>query len=364
MTQYTNSQWPLAEASNDAIALPSCPEMDAGTAELRAILSWQRPHNDEAERLFCELYVDDLAALYPVERDGFGNRWLTIDTPPGHPLILWSCHVDTMASKGGRQEVRYQPDGRTLELRKQKPGRVLGADDGAGVWLLREMIRAGVPGTYVFHRGEECARLGSKYVAKYERERLEGFDACIAFDRKGTDNLITHQSLERGVSHGFAQSLIVALEDASNGMLSYVEDDSGSYTDSFTYFDHISECTNLSVGYEREHGPRETLDAMHLWRLRNAMVQADFSFLRIERDPYAMPVYDAEPWWQDDNFHKPKHKPLSLASDDQEELLATLCKSYPHTAATIMGLYGIDVDDFIRELGALDVDELRLAGGL
>lgn len=338
--------------------------MDAGTAELRSILSWQRPHDDEAELLFCELYVDDLATLYPVERDGFGNRWLTIPTPHGHPKILWSCHVDTMASKGGRQEVRYKADGRTLELRKQKPGRVLGADDGAGVWLLREMIRAGVPGTYVFHRGEECGRLGSKHVAKFEPERLEHFDACIAFDRKGTDNLITHQSFERGVSRGFAKSLIVALEDASNGLLSYVEDDSGSYTDSYTYFDHISECTNMSVGYEREHGPRETLDAVHVWRLRNALIEADFSHLRIERDPYAMPVYDSSGGGYGFGFEADLHKAPDFSLEDQEELLATLCKSYPHTAAEIMGLYGIDVDDFIRELGALDVDELRLAGGL
>ena len=353
------------------------PEMDLGTSELREILSWQRPHQTNAELEFIGKYVDDLKALYPIERDDFGNRWITIGD--GSSGLLFSCHIDTMAAKGGRQEVCYLPDGKTIALRKQKPGRVLGADDGAGLWLLREMIRARVEGTYVFHRGEECGRLGSKHVWKYEAHRLVGFQACIAFDRKGTDNLITHQSAERGVSDAFARSLADALYVASSGKLQYVNDSSGSYTDSFTYFDTIPECTNLSVGYEREHSSRETLDASHVWSLRNALIAADWSSLVIERDPYAMPVYDGDDWsygsasggggWDIDAAtgypqYDVRSGDSSRWEDDPQsyDLMAALCKQYPYAAAQMMQEVGLTLDDFAEMIGPSQVTLARSIG--
>ena len=57
------------------------------------------------------------------------------------------------------------------------------------------------------------------------------------------------------------------------------------YTDTNEYADIVPECTNLSVGYQRQHGPRETLDVVHCEQLLDAMLELDASQLVIERDP-------------------------------------------------------------------------------
>ena len=360
-------------------------------ADLLEILTYGRPHNTPEEALFIRTFVDSLAkdTGRAVETDMYGNRWVSIPYPEDFkgPRVLWSCHVDTMHAKGGRQQLAWISES-TVGLYKKKAGRCLGADDGAGVYLLREMIVAGVPGTYVFHRGEECGRLGSKHVKDVEPERLKGFDACVAFDRKGTDNLITFQMGERGCSAAFADSLSVALADASGGLLDYQADPTGSYTDSYSYFGHIRECTNLSVGYQREHGPNETLDVAHVWALRCALVRADFTGLAIEQDTYDR-EYD---WgdcgggyggyygsggftfgragggryygrndaghivegggggWRDTSDDDPAWSGSRSSFD--EEPLVTLCREYPDTAASLLDALGIDAGTFLDELQA------------
>jgi hypothetical protein len=252
--------------------------MREGLRELVEILTWQRPHDSDAEKQFTALHiVAPIAAMgIALESDGFGNLWAHIDSDNLGPVVLWSCHIDTMAAKGGKQDVRYSADKRLLELTHRKPGRVLGADDGAGIFLLLEMMRARIPGGYVFHRGEEKGRLGSEYVAAYEPERLNRYDACLAFDRRDCADVITFQSGQRCASEVFAETFADALNQTGQ-KFAYRADDSGSYTDSYSYLDLISECTNISVGYDSEHSSRETLDCLHVWRLRKALLRADFS---------------------------------------------------------------------------------------
>ena len=356
------------------------------TGELLEILSWCRPDQMQAETDFVKRYVMDLRAIADVFRvDGFGNVWVTVDAAPDSvgPNILFSCHTDTMHASGGRQSVAFKADGQTLGLVKAKPGRCLGADDGAGLWLMREMIRAGVAGSYVFHRAEEVGRKGSGWVAKNEAKRLASFDACIAFDRKGTDNLITHQMGERGISKAFTSSFIAALGEASDGALDYRADDTGSFTDSYSYFQHISECCNVSIGYAREHGPAETLDVAHVWKLRNAMVKADLSGLVIERDPSVTDYsygdgYDGFGWPQG---YTPSYS-LGRVSDwrrdalddaadagdalgDRGDKLLALCREFPDVAAMMLEAMGVIPSDFAEaiteEYGDLDLVGLGIA---
>lgn len=262
--------------------------MRAGLGEVLDLLSYGRPHDSKGEKAFIRDWLmprlKDAGALPEV--DSFGNIWCIVPEPESYegPRILWSCHVDTMHAKDERQRAQFAADGRTIELAKPKPGRCLGADDGAGLWLMLEMLRAKIPGGYVFHRGEERGRLGSEYVARHEPERLEDYQACIAFDRRDFADIITHQLGDRTCSESFARGLADALNFAGRG-LDYMPDDSGSYTDSFSYADTISECTNVSVGYDSEHGPRETLDGLHLWRLREALLCANLSDVPCLRDP-------------------------------------------------------------------------------
>lgn len=345
-------------------------EMVAGTVDLLDILTYARPHGSLEEQRFTQSHVVGFLkaqGLTDWDIDGFGNVWAHIAAPDGSlpsPRVLWSCHIDTVHAKGGRQEVVYKADGVTVGLRKQKPGRCLGADDGAGLWLLREMIAARVAGSYVFHRGEEVGRLGSRYVLSDEPERLKGFDACVAFDRKGTDNLITHQMGERGISRAFAGSMIDALSLSSRGLLAYLEDDSGSYTDSYSYFDTIPECCNMSVGYQGEHGPKETLDVLHAWRLRNALVRADFSGLVIERDPSEVEYLDWGYGSRNGSYGSGSYtgnygrvsrtwddRAWGKSGDDDSDRLVELCRAYPDTAAALLDGWGVSADDFCDELG-------------
>lgn len=336
--------------------------MREGTKELLEILSWARPHGSRAEADFVSLHVcKPLEALgVPYELDGFGNVWASIPKAVNAgPDVLWSCHVDTVHAKGGRQGVRFADDGQTVELVKRKAGRCLGADDGAGLWLLLEMIRARVPGGYVFHRGEEKGRLGSCYVVECEPERLQGWDACVAFDRRDYRDIITHQLGERCASEAFAVSLSAALNETGRG-LKYRADDTGSYTDSYSYMGVIPECTNVSVGYSGEHGPRETLDALHVWRLRKALVSADFSGLVIQRDPTELTYYGSGWGWggqygdgdSDFAFGSP------AGVDDVSGELLDLVQRFPMAAAEFMESLGITADDFIESLSPAEFGQV------
>jgi hypothetical protein len=313
-------------------------------AGLLSILKVSRPHDTKAEKDFCaRLYrqLDSLGAKPDV--DGFGNIWARVNLAANVPGLLFSCHVDTMDSGQEEKGLSVSSAG-LITLKKRKPGRCLGADDGAGLWLMLEMIRAGVPGLYAFHRGEERGRLGSSYVASHEPGRLANIDAAIAFDRRGTNNLITHQMARRGCSDNFAKALCKAVNLAGNGGLAYSPDDSGSYTDTYSYFDIVPECCNMSIGYQSEHGPNESLDFAHLSKLRAAIVSAPFSGLPIERDP-SIEEYDDYfggygGWsWE-----------LNKYSNTNEETLEMLCGEYPETAASILESLGVTVSDFLEDL--------------
>ena len=46
---------------------------------------------------------------------------------------------------------------------------------------MREMILAGIPGLYVFHRNEESGGAGSDWIARETPWELHGIKAAIAF---------------------------------------------------------------------------------------------------------------------------------------------------------------------------------------
>lgn len=241
------------------------------------ILSWGRPHDSDTEVQFCKEFIDK--AHPDMTRDAFGNRMLRIGTAP----ILWSCHVDTVCVKGQAQLLDFDPATGIVKLAKGKPGMSLGADDGAGVFIMLAMIEAGIEGLYVFHRGEERGCLGSRWIVENTPELLKGIDAAIAFDRTGYGDIITHQSFGMTASDEFAWSLAEQL-NRHNG-LKYQPDNTGVYTDTNEYADLIAECSNLSVAYFGNHGPAETLDVYHVEALLDAMLKLDLDALTIKRQP-------------------------------------------------------------------------------
>lgn len=241
------------------------------------ILSLKRPHLGIGEHKLIE---EELRPYNPTEfcdPSGVPLAYVvTVTKNDGEEYpVLWSAHIDTVHRmpqelSAYENSVQYDPD---LGLMWKDDQRPLGADDGAGVWLLLEMIDANVPGTYVFHRGEECGGIGSSGMAKHHATFLSKHTHAIAFDRRGTRSVITHQGWSRSASDEFAEDFSLLLACTSE-KLDMQGDDGGVYTDTAEYVHLIGECSNVSVGYDNEHTGNETLDVAFLISLRNAMIEA------------------------------------------------------------------------------------------
>lgn len=302
------------------------------TAELLAMLAMPRPHDSAAERAFTTRWLADLPS------DGFGNRIASIGPAP---RVLWSAHIDTVDRRQDRKRVVL--DGDTVRLGDGKAGTCLGADDTVGVWIMLAMMRAERPGLYVFHRGEERGSLGSMWIAGESPAFLDGIECAVAFDRRGRSNIITHQLGDRCCSATFALELAGALTDA--GLPGYRADPGGVFTDTANYTSLVSECTNLSVGYEREHGPSETLSLGHALALRRAMLRLDSDALRAHRDP-APPMVDLwpdEPQWRTYDDPRAWDRPSKGAGRwHGSDSLADLVADYPHLAAELLRDCGLD----------------------
>jgi hypothetical protein len=233
---------------------------------LLEMLTFKRPYGSNGDEQFIKRFIAPLGAT----ADAFGNYHLRIGTAP----VLWSCHTDSVHHTSGRQNVTYGYDNviRLAGIDKKaalsgKAPNCLGADDAAGVWIMSEMIRAGIEGYYVFHRGEECGGLGSGWMAK--NWDFTGISYAIAFDRRGDHSIITHQGGGKCCSDEFAWDFAKSLGDFGYKL---EPDPTGLYTDTAEYVDLIPECTNISVGYQFEHGWKECLDANYLVALRDAVI--------------------------------------------------------------------------------------------
>lgn len=250
------------------------------------MLTYRRPAGSGSERAFIRQYILTLPGT--VRLDDHGNYHVYIGEDW---QIVWSAHLDTVHRRAGRQHVSY--DGRFFFIgeRTARRSNCLGADDTAGIFILSEMIRAGVPGHYVFHHAEEKGGIGSGAVASRNPEYFTGARACIAFDRRGTSDIITHQTRGRCCSDLFAQSLADALNGAGRE-LAYALSSDGVFTDSANYTGIIGECTNVSVGYYREHSTSERLDTWHLFALLDSLLAADLSTLAYAREPGGLDVDD------------------------------------------------------------------------
>lgn len=253
------------------------PENSLAFQELIRMHSYKRPHGSKTERKFIRDYITPLGAD-KVKIDKFGNRIVRIGDAP----IMWSCHVDTVHNRKGHQDIGY--DGDEIGVASTDPSNCLGADDTAGVWLMLQMIRAGRPGLYIFHRGEEVGCLGSKYITQKTKDLVTGIKFAIALDRKGMTDVITHQRSSRTCSDVFAKSVADEL-----GM--GYKPASGVYTDTAEYTDLIGECTNLSVGYRDAHQRVERLDLNHIFKLRDVLLKFDWEKLVAKREPGEREVY-------------------------------------------------------------------------
>lgn len=253
---------------------------------LQQMLTYCRPHGSKGEEEFVERFLMPYHPEKFITLQGLGLAYVVkVDNTP----MLWSSHVDTVHSMSApaRQKIVYDED---MGIIYKDDGAPLGADDGAGVWLLLEMIDARVPGTYIFHRGEERGGIGSHGMAETFRPWLEKFRWAVAFDRRGTGDVITTQYGGRTASDDFAQAFADELK------LDYEPCAHGVFTDTANYAEIIYECSNVSVGYDAEHTGSETLDVEHLVKLRDAVISAFGAGidLPVVRDPYISYGYEGD----------------------------------------------------------------------
>lgn len=252
---------------------------------LISILQTRREHGSLGEQAFIDKYIMPLKAKPMTNQQGEILAYV-VDNSHGHSKVLWSAHIDTMhhdkkldgTSAPLTQEVWVDHDGLAFVTDQCD---CLGADDGAGMWLMFQMLMADVAGTYIFHRGEEKGCWGSSQMAMHHYDWLKGFTHAIAFDRRGTTSVITHQRGERCCSDALGTQLVNLF-----GM-SHELDPTGVYTDTAEYMDIIPECLNISIGYNSEHSHHETLDTTYVLALRDAICALDWDKLTLvcERDP-------------------------------------------------------------------------------
>lgn len=323
----------------------------SGKSLLLAMLSYRRPAWSKTERRFIDTFLRPLG----VREDAFGNLIKTVGDAP--PEILWSSHTDTVHSIGGTQRLSIAGD----KVRADGASNCLGADCTTGVWLMVEMIRADIPGLYIFHREEEMGGVGSDNIARKTPELLIGIKAAIAFDRKGTGSVITHQAGGRCCSDAFAQSL----SDVLSGLPCPLRADSGgTFTDTANYVDLVGECTNISVGYRNQHTKGEEQDLAFALALRDALLSADLSQLVYRRFPgevdacawrggrsgpsaghgafYGTYHWTDDEWWDEQALER-ERRPRAMT-------LHSIIRDYPDAVADWMEELGVNACDLANDL--------------
>lgn len=219
-------------------------------------------------------FVAWLARRYPPTLiDQAGN--LHYDRRISSERTLFVAHTDTAHGRGGLNKFEVQGD------LVRAVGSPLGADDAAGIQILCHMMDANVPGYYIFTRGEEVGGVGAEYLMNDHPMLLEQFDRAIAFDRKDTWSVITHQVGRRCASEEFAEALAGQLNDQG---LIYMPDPTGIFTDTAVWMDIIPECTNISCGYMDQHSDKETQSISFLESLMAAAVGIEWEKLPTARN--------------------------------------------------------------------------------
>lgn len=279
--------------------------------DLIYILSQPRAHDGKNEKKFCNWIITKLnkMGLKP-ELMEEGAIFVRVGAETDS-ATLFSCHVDSVhdLNEEEAQRLAFDPalqhitldvvskktDGKGTDpaWQRRRSGSCLGADDGAGVWLMLKMCEAKVPGGYMFHRGEERGCISSAAMARKQEPWLKQWKAAIAFDRPKDFEVITHQGGTMCASDEYAKALAEALSANPDDTLEYKISANGGTTDTRQYRNIIPECINVGVGYFMHHTADEYVDYGHLKDLKDQCLKLDWKALeaKVTRDPKAVPAY-------------------------------------------------------------------------
>jgi hypothetical protein len=251
---------------------------------LGKILKFRRKHGSVGDIKFRGWLEGELKKLCKSVR--VGPAGTLIARTDDKSDTLFSCHVDTVHSQNEsntEQALFYDASfGHLFVHHQETPSSCLGADDGAGIYIMLKMIAANVPGTYLFHTGEECGAIGARAMLDNEFSLLDEFSRSIAFDRPNTNEVIIKQGGMECASREFGNMLAGELNRYG---LAYEISDRGVFTDNKIYAGVIPENVNLGVGYFAQHTKDEYLDVNHVEQLLKACLAIKWDDLQATRKP-------------------------------------------------------------------------------
>lgn len=221
-------------------------------------------HEQEVVKFLPELNIDK-----------YGNYYKIIGGD--NPTTMFTSHLDTADRQQKDTKLFLYEEGANKFI-ETDGNTILGADDKAGVTVMLYMMSNNIPGLYYFFIGEERGGIGSHALSMtYDSfGYLSNIKRCISFDRRDTTSVITEQLGRTCCSDDFANALCAQYN--AHGMSLY-NDNTGIYTDSASFIEEIAECTNISVGYYREHTGDERQNITYLEKLCKASVKVNWDSL-------------------------------------------------------------------------------------
>lgn len=219
-----------------------------------------------------------------IQKDSIGNYYIKV----GQSETLFTTHLDTYCKK--YEKVKHVIDGNII---KTDGTTILGGDNKLGCTILLYMISKGIPGLYYFFLSEEPispkgGRWGSLSALNSYENIFKEYKRCIAFDRKEMGSVVTRQLGRRCCSDEFADALVDQFDNAG---MDYQRDHKAYYTDTATFLDTISECTNLSAGGYKEHYTSEWVDLGYTRQVAEAAIKIDWESLPVVREVEDIPSH-------------------------------------------------------------------------
>lgn len=246
---------------------------------LEFLLAKRRPRGTEEATAKSVLPKD--AEFFYDTKGSFMFAMVDVVVDKNHPSrTIFSSHLDSVEyDVAGYNVLNVSKDG----IMTVQGGGILGADDGAGVWLMIKMMDKNVAGRYMFFAGEESGGIGSKFAVANYPELFSDIDRAIAFDRRGNKDVIVSQYVGTCASPQFG----IALADALSCDEYPFDVADGVYTDTAEMIGIVPECVNVSCGYLNEHSQKESLDLVFLFSLLDKLIKLDWGSLPTKRVPMA-----------------------------------------------------------------------------
>lgn len=230
---------------------------------------------------------------------GYHNFMFDVSKDNNFGKTLYVAHYDTVDRDTGFAETRYGHGAPTHSDKVQLTRKhvsvrdgvafidesnvlnsdvaCLGADDGAGLAVMLNLMANGVLGGYCFTTGEEVGGVGAEAVLTHAEPFLKQYNFAVEIDRRGTKDMVYEQSVGECASKSFAQWLVDELN------MGHELSNRGSYTDVATFAEVIPENVNIASGYINAHSADEQVLLPYLDQLADALRKVDWSKAKAER---------------------------------------------------------------------------------